>query len=155
MHRGSKSRFTQWAGTLMLVVAAGGSTGCLTFEQRWEDARIYDVPAGSIQGRWQGEWRSDTTDRQGPVRCILTPVRGGRYEARFDTRFARFVPQEHRVILVGEERGGLWRFRGESNLGWWTGGVYTYQGQVSPDRFFATYTSAQDSGEIEMTRPAS
>jgi hypothetical protein len=128
-------------------------TGCMTFDQRWEEARVHHVPAGSIQGRWQGEWSNHTTGRSGSIRCILTPLKSGRYEARFDTRFAGVVPQEHRVVLAGESRGGLWRFRGEQNLGWFSGGVHEYAGQISPDRFFSTFSSLKANGEVELVRP--
>jgi len=47
----------------------------------------------------------------------------------------------------------VWQFQGDENLGWLAGGVYHYEGRVSPTNFHSTYRSKYDHGTFEMGRP--
>ncbi len=62
-------------------------------------------------------------------------------------RFSYAVP------LQFEQRDGVWQFTGEENLGKMAGGVYRYEGHVSPTNFFSTYQSKYDHGTFQMRRP--
>lgn len=128
------------------------ASGCLSFEKRWKESAHYMTPPGSIAGRWHGNWTSEEHNRQGGLRCIITQLRGGDYEARFCTMFAWIIPWECTVGISGKTEGGLLHFSGKQNLGFLWGGIHNYEGKAGPDRFFATYTSGSDEGSVEMTR---
>lgn len=143
--------------TLLLVAlaAAALSGGCSRFHRDWESRLQLDRanrPEG-MAGCWSGTWTSETNGHHGGLRCIMTPRGDGRFSARFRATYCGILPFEQTVLLSAEERGGLWRFRGEENLGWLAGGVFTYEGEASGDRFMSRYTSASDRGVFEMARP--
>jgi len=56
-------------------------------------------------------------------------------------------------LRVTREPPGPFNFQGEADLGWWGGGVYSYDGQATPANFFSTYKSRYDRGSFRMTRP--
>lgn len=133
---------------LALLTAVGG---CSTFNRDWNEA-MRRQHAG-VGGCWSGTWASESSGHQGNLRCIMTPRDGNAFTARFRATYCGLLPFEQSVVLTGADAGGLWRFRGEQDLGWLAGGVYHYAGEASPDKFMARYTSANDRGVFEMTRP--
>ena len=56
------------------------------------------------------------------------------------------------VALVREQLDR--RLRGSKDLGFLFGGIYRYEGRVTPVSFLATYDSSYDTGRFEMRRPA-
>jgi hypothetical protein len=136
-----------------LLLAAGVLmfAGCSGFNRQWDDAQGLD--STGLSGRWTGTWTSESTGHQGRLRCIVTPRGGEAYDARFHAIYCGIIPFESSVRLTAVERGGMWRFRGEKDLGWVAGGAYTYEGEADSEKFMARYVSAKDRGAFEMTRP--
>ena len=57
------------------------------------------VEAASPEGRWRGNWTSQSTGHQGPMRAVIRPQSDGSYSARFYGRFLVVVPFTYRVDL--------------------------------------------------------
>jgi hypothetical protein len=56
------------------------------------------------------------------------------------------------VTLHAEVDGDIWRFRGQEDLGFFSGGVYTYEGRTDGEEFYSTYDSLLDKGIFQMKR---
>jgi len=77
------------------------------------------------------------------------------YEARFKATYWKIFRVGYDVALLVERKpDGSFRLSGENDLGWWGGGVYHYEGDVSSTNFAATYRSRYDHGTFQMQRPA-
>ncbi|MCB9850374.1 MAG: hypothetical protein H6817_06680 [Phycisphaerales bacterium] len=139
---------------LHLIFAVGllSAAGCSTFNDDWEAYTSQSRSGAAPVGRWQGTWTSATTGHTGPLRCIVSPMTNECVSARFRAVYAGFIPYERTITLCGADRGGLWRFEGEEDLGGLAGGVYRFDGEASWERFFTRYTAAADRGEFELTR---
>jgi len=141
---------------LATIVAVLLLCGCCSFNRAWNKAgRTPPPPADSIEGRWEGRWLSDVNGHTGRLRCVLT--RGGNntntYTAHFRATYWKIFRYSYKADFPFEPREGVWHFLGDKNLGWLAGGVYHYEGRVSPTNFYSTYRSKYDHGVFEMTRP--
>jgi hypothetical protein len=138
---------------VLALVLALFASGCSTFYRDWDRAAGQLPPPDSIAGRWEGAWTSDVNAHTGRLRCLLNRENDTSYRARFRATYWKIFRFSYAVSLAVEERGGTWRISGEENLGKMAGGVYRYEGQVSPTNFHATYSSKYDHGTFEMKRP--
>jgi len=136
---------------VVFAAFALAASGCSLFNRDWENAKA--LHSQGLGGRWSGTWTSETTGHHGKLRCIAVPQGENVYEARFHATYCGILPFQQTVRLTTVDRGGLWRFRGEEDLGWLAGGIYTYEGETSGERFMARYTSVKDRGVFEMSRP--
>lgn len=135
---------------LWLVLVA---SGCSTFNRDWDRAAGQVPPVNSIAGRWEGAWTSDVNAHTGRLRCLMTRESDTSYRARFRATYWKIFRYSYAVSLAVEEHEGTWQLNGEENLGKMAGGVYHYEGSVSPTHFHATYRSKYDHGVFEMQRP--
>jgi hypothetical protein len=126
--------------------------GCSSFNRDWKRAAAAP-PADAISGRWEGTWSSDKNDHTGELRCLLEPISGNSYRARFDSTYQNFIHFKSTVVLNGEMTNGVFRFSGEAKLPWWAGGVYDYAGGITAKSFFSTYHCKYDHGTFQMRRP--
>jgi len=146
--------------TLATVCAALLLCGCSAFNYEWRQASKKSTPANSIDGRWEGRWLSHSNGHTGRLRCLVTPVETNRFDAKFHAVYShsRFtwlsLRFSYTVRLHSTESVDGVTFRGEENLGPLAGGIYTYEGDATPARFFSTYRSKYDHGVFEMSRPA-
>jgi len=136
--------------TLLLAIFA---SGCSTFNRHWDRAAGQLPPADAIAGRWEGAWTSDVNGHTGRLRCLLTRESEASYRAQFRATYWKLFRFSYAVSLAVAERDGVWRLNGEEDLGKMAGGVYRYEGQVSPTNFDATYSSKYDHGVFKMQRP--
>jgi hypothetical protein len=127
--------------------------GCSTFNRDWKKAAQQNVPVGSIEGRWDGKWLSDVNGHTGRLRCLLTRETDSSYEARFRATYWKVFRFSYSVSLRFEQKDVTWHFTGDENLGKLAGGIYHYEGQVTPTNFFSTYWSRYDHGTFQMQRP--
>lgn len=127
--------------------------GCSTFNRDWKSAAATTEPVDGIQGRWQGAWLSDVSGHTGRLRCLLTRDAAGRYQARFHAKYKKILSFGYTVPLTVEATNHAFRFHGEADLGWYAGGLYHYEGQVSPTVFLSNYRCLADHGTFQMTRP--
>jgi len=106
----------------------------------------------SLNGRWQGTWKSKVNGHHGTLRCLMQEIEPGLYSAWFDSTFLRVVHFKSRTELRTERKGDHWQFEGEKDLGWWVGGLYTYRGEASPLDFQSTYHCKADHGLFTLKR---
>jgi hypothetical protein len=76
----------------------------------------------------------------------------GTYSAAFTAIFATIFTHKSKVTLTAEPDGARWKFKGEKDLGFFSGGVYTYDGYSDGTEFHSTYDSTFDKGTFEMKR---
>ncbi len=138
-----------------LVLPALLLCGCSTFNRDWNRAAQNPVPVNSVEGRWDGTWLSDVNGHTGRLRCLLVREGENRHQARFRATYWKVFRFSYTVPLQveAEVRDGAWHFTGEEDLGKLAGGVYRYEGHVTPTDFFSTYRSEHDHGTFQMRRP--
>lgn len=149
---------------LAVVFAALVLAGCASFERDWKAAERRPelrrfTGSDAFTGRWDGRWTSAkhrTGDGYagGRLRCILTKLDDRRYEARFKANWMIFA-SSYRTVFNVQPRGRALHLDGEQKLSMFGGGLYKYEGYVTPERFTACYDSNYDSGTFEMRRPQS
>ena len=134
------------------AAAAFFATGCSSFHREWKAAAKNPPVAGSVEGRWEGTWRTDN-DHHGRLRCVLTKQSEDQWRASFHAKFLKIFSYAHAATLRGRETNGVVELRGEAALPKFGGGLYTYEARVTTNEFFSTYTSKKYRGTYEMTRP--
>lgn len=123
--------------------------GCSSFNRKWKAA----ADQGNFNrtaSRWEGSWRSGKNGHHGQLRCLLTPESSTNSRAHFKATYWKIFRATYQVEFTGELRDGVWQFSGTEDLGWFAGGVYSYEGRVSPTNFFSTYKCKYDHGTFEM-----
>ena len=79
----------------------------------------------------------------------------GKYHARFKATYWKIFRIGYRVEMSVEPHpDGVFKLSGENDLGWWGGGVYRYEGDVTATNFLSTYRSKYDHGTFQMKRPS-
>lgn len=140
--------FYRLAAIWLLAVAAG----CSKFDRQWSEAMAKPILSGSIEGSWQGGWASDG-GHTGQLRCIVRQIATDQYRAYFHATFWGFLQSHHSVTLMAHHKDSVIDVVGDKDLGYWRGGVYHYEGHITPEKFAATYKSGYDQGTFSMTRP--
>src|SRR5262245_49218762 len=97
-------------------------TGCSTFNRDWKAAAQTAAPADHLQGRWDGTWLSEENGHTGRLRCLLTKNTDGKYQARFHAKYCKIFSFGYTVSLEVAEADGVYRFKGDADLGWYAGG---------------------------------
>jgi hypothetical protein len=127
--------------------------GCSSFNRDWKAAAVTTAPGDDVEGRWLGAWLSEVNGHTGQLRCLLSRDTSGRYQARFHAKYRKIFSFGYTVPLTVEATNRVFKFQGDADLGWYAGGLYHYEGQVSPTNFFSTYRCAADHGTFQLTRP--
>jgi hypothetical protein len=122
------------------------------FERAWRDYKPTTGAARNIEGRWLGEWVSDETGHSGELKCLLSRVRPNELEAKFLATFRGFFRVGYGACLGAEEMREGFRLRGQSDLGSLAGGIYYYEGEVTPGEFKCTYRGEYDQGIFRLKR---
>jgi hypothetical protein len=143
-------------GSAVLALLAATSlfaAGCSTFNRDWKKAAA--TPAGNtlLEGRWEGSWRSDVNGHTDRLRCLITKLDQGLYQARFHAKYRKIFSFGYTVPLRAENTNGQVHFSGEADLGSLAGGLYKYKGHAEATNFFSTYTCKYDHGTFQMGRP--
>jgi hypothetical protein len=126
--------------------------GCSTFQNDWERLAQAPAPQG-VEGRWEGTWKSEASGHRDRLRCILEKTGDGIYLARFHANYQKVLNFHYDVPLHAARHDGGLYFSGEANLGWYAGGRYHYDGNVTLTNFFSTYRCRSDHGTFQMNRP--
>ncbi len=137
-----------------LTALALALTGCSSFNRDYKQALLKGEPKNSIEGPWIGTWDSDKNSHHGELRGIITQVEGNTYETRFKAKFWGIFTYTSAAQFAMEPHNEGFEFFGTKKLGWLAGGEYTYEGRVSPEKFFSTYQNKWDNGTFEMERPS-
>jgi hypothetical protein len=128
--------------------AAGLSASLSTTRSATQAALRGDL----LEGNWAGRWTSGSSDMDGELRCQVTKLEGGDYEAKFDATFLKVLNHQSTVTLKVREKGDSWKFDGEKDLGILNGGIYQYDGLADGEEFVCTYDSSMDKGVFRMKR---
>ena len=136
-------------------------SGCASFNRDWSQASHQAAVRRSdpFGGAWDGQWTSEKhrlpsgDAAGGRLRCLFTRIDDRHYQARFHANWL-FFATGYEVVFETTKRGKVLTFQGEQNLGAIFGGIYRYQGRVTPSHFSATFASRFDHGRFEMSRPA-
>ena len=128
-------------------------TGCSSFNSDFKAQSVSYVSAYDIKGPWEGTWRSEVSQHHGELRCLVTARADGKYDARFQAKFWKHLSFRYTAVLEAQKSGESWKFQGQSDLGKLAGGVFRYDGEVTPAHFFSKYESKKDHGIFEMKRP--
>ncbi len=128
-------------------------TGCSSFNREYKAGMAQPIPTSDISGPWEGRWVSDKNGHTGKLRAVLRQSSAEEYDAYFHATFWKIFRSSYRVPLKYKEEDGRTTISGEQDLGWLSGGVYTYEGEATPTRFFSTYKMKYDHGTFEMKRP--
>jgi hypothetical protein len=129
--------------------------GCSSFNREWRNAAELPASSSSLVGRWEGSWQSEANGHHGSLRCIVGQEPDGACKARFHAIYGKMLNFGYTVPLKVAETDGSFQFSGKANLGWWAGGVYTYEGEVRDANFHSTYRCKYDHGTFQMTRAPS
>ena len=144
-------KMTQAICALMLGMAA---TGCSTFNREWKMAATEPRPVNDITGPWEGSWNSDKNGHSGNLRCLLSKIDDTHYRARYKATYRKIMRFGYTLAMnVKHGTDNAYNFQGEADLGWWAGGVYHYEGQITSTNFVSTYKSKYDQGTFRMKRP--
>ncbi len=145
-----KSSSARYLVVIAFALALSGCAG--EFDRAWRAAERR--PAGdALAGRWDGTWRSEKhKSAGGRLRGVMIPLGKNAYRAEFKANWLVFT-SAYSVDFRTERRRGELHFQGEHDLGRLYGGVYTFIGRATPDRFLASYDSSYDRGTFKMSRP--
>ena len=137
-------------GLLALVLVL---SGCSSFNRDFQKALLKSTSNNSIEGPWLGSWLSDKNGHHGELRGIITKLDGTTYETRFKARFWKLFTYTSEAQFEMQPHSDGFEFFGTKQLSWLAGGEYTYEGRVSPEKFFSTYQNKWDNGTFQMERP--
>jgi hypothetical protein len=111
------------------------------------------APTGDLLvGKWEGTWKSSVNDLDGKLTCTIHKTLDGKYAAAFSATYAVILTHKSNVVLTAEPDGARWKFKGEKDLGFFSGGVYTYDGTSDGTDFVSTYDSKYEKGTFTMKR---
>jgi hypothetical protein len=138
--------------SLSRAVPLGLAAVCLTscfspkFNAEWRKADN----SGAGTQRWAGRWESDR-GTGGRLRALVEkPDRGG-MNVYFEAGWHGFTTA-YPVALRTEAKDGGFKVSGEHRLKSFVGGgMYTYDGSLSREKFSVRYSSSYDSGTFALS----
>jgi len=136
-------------GLFLLMSMLGG---CSSFDKNWNAFPAEHNDGIGVIGRWYGTWTSEASGHTGELRCIVTPKSDGAYLAEYHATFMGALSAGYETTFKPRYVGGRFQFEGTQDLGFMAGGVYTYDGEVDGDEYFANYRSKNDQGVYRMQR---
>ena len=134
----------------LLHLFAPLTANCSDFKEQW--AQAANPVAGSVAGRWQGEWISSVSGHRGPLRCVVDPVDPQRWRMAFRAEYGKIFRACYATEFTVVDEGGRWTFSGGSNLGALAGGTYEYRGAATAEALTCSYKSARDHGEFRLRK---
>ena len=143
-------RFPQLTLLFTVLLIAGG---CSSFNREWNKAGELPPPSDDMTGRWQGTWKSEASGHTDKLRCIVTRGESGFYQAQFHAKYHGILSFGYTVPLKVEKTNDTFQYSGEADLGSMAGGTYQYKGHANATTFFSTYSSKDDHGTFQMSRP--
>lgn len=145
----------------LLLLLAFALTGCSSFSSKWSSLEAQPLAPIGASGRWEGKWISEVSGHEGRLRCIVeksqntktTDAAASDYLFMFSAKWGPGIVSDYDIQMkVQPAPDGGMAFEGDMDLGLFMG-VYRCKGRIVGDRFTATYTSDQDHGTFEMSRP--
>lgn len=117
------------------------------------------LPAGRAEGGlrsrgpvYSGTWKSNTTGHQGTLRVRVLEQGSSTYRVRFSGTFLGVVPFVYStpMTVTGRTPDGGVTLYGQSQLPIF--GDFRSQAYMNGGQFTATYSSARDQGQFNMSR---
>jgi hypothetical protein len=133
------------------LLFAASLCGCSTFNRDWRRAAVAPQAENSLEGRWEGRWRSDEGGHHGELRCLMSRQSDSVYQARFRAAYGRLLHFSYTARLEMQRHDIGWEFDGEADLGK-LGGIYYYEGRATLTNLISTYRSKYDHGLFELNR---
>ena len=146
----SMSLCRPWLGLVCCLLMAG----CSSFHRDFHAQSSTVHSPESIEGAWEGTWKSDTCGHHGKLRGIVSIHADRGTSARFRATWAHILTGEYSIPIQVVSQPGREFFSGTAHLGRWVGGLYSYEGYVASNRFFSEYRCSSDHGTFQMERPA-
>ncbi len=147
---GEKNRIFPRPGAALILFLALLSGGCVSpgFRKAWKTA-ANSTPSGSQ--RWEGRWESlRRPGVGGHLRAVVEPAVDGRVQTYFEARWLCFL-SAYKVSLDAKPGRKGTVLKGEQILPAWVGGgLYTYEGLLSPQELRAEYDSHHDRGVFSL-----
>ncbi len=155
------TRMMKIAALAAVLLLSNCSTG---FNRGWRltlaEGRTASGP--DITGAWQGTWRSEVNGHSGELRCMVSRQFAAtctfeedsyrfHYHANFMKLFSATYAVKHQVRRT---KSGF-TFSGDQAIPGVGGGLYHYEGKVTPEDFRATYRCKSDHGVFELKRSPS
>jgi hypothetical protein len=145
---------------LLTAISVTALTGCAgdTYHQKFGVARAIPVPdQDPIVGAWEGTW-TDASGHTGKLKAIVTPLEGDTYQADFyATFFNDWFEHLSTAEFKGKRIGNKLVFSGQKDLGKLAGGVYHFEGYITPAYFNVDYRTgccaSEGGGTYELRRP--
>ncbi len=108
--------------------------------------------AESPVGRWKGQWNSQSTGHQGPMRATIRRNGEGGYDARFSGRFFVVIPFTYKVSMqpVLDTMGNV-HLVANKPLGPMLGS-YRMDSMVMGNSLLGSFSAAKDTGTVSMRR---
>lgn len=145
--------FNRFLPALATVILLALCPGCSTaFHRDWNAASSGPVSQDSIEGQWEGTWLSGKNQHTGKLKCAVDRTHGKNHRFHFRATYWKLFRYSYALSFRVEERDGKQQFSGYEDLGALAGGVYHYDGTLTPDQFSATYSNKHDFGTFEMKR---
>ena len=135
----------------VLLLHVTSSVGCSTYHREWTQAR--QRPLNGFEGAWDGQWISDVNGHKGRLRCVIEPVSKTQYRAKFKAHYWGILRYRYTALLDVATTDAAQTFKGDANLGYLAGGVYSYEGSSTSTEFHSTYKRRYDHGRFELKRP--
>ncbi len=149
----------------ILLLALSMLPACsIGYQSRWKEEALSmktQEPA-SLEGAWEGTWKSIKSGHQGKLKAIVERRAAGQdapgttyaftYRATWGSLLSGVFKAEHLATPSKTNKGTL-ELSGQKDLGR-LGGVYSFTGTATPSTFHADYTSSLDHGVFELKRPA-
>jgi hypothetical protein len=135
---------------LLAVLAASLGACSSNFDAKWQAAGRRPA-TDPYSGRWAGEWKSTRGTHHDRLECILTKETPAHYTADFHAHWHGLSSSYTVGFATATARDGL-HIKGQQDLGKLQGGVYKYEGVVTPAKFEARYESWYDTGVFELHR---
>ena len=145
--------------TLLLATLAGAgvwlvgkTTGCAVTPEGFRTAAPPAQPTDLLAGAWEGTWSSKSKPLHGRLSAIIEKTPAGDYRANFLSQNPLGSDDKSVCLFHISDRGPVWKFHGQEDLGLLKGGTYTYLGSVDGQKFLCTYDSVFDPGTFQMQR---
>ena len=138
---------------LVLLFFLLAAPGCSHFASDWNGVSKAVEP-GAVDGQWTGTWTSETGHGSSDLKCLLTTTAPDRYLAQFHAAYWSIFHFDQTVTLVTtSNQNGHLLASGDADLGFFAGGVYHYDADITPTHFTAAYSSSADHGKFDLHRP--
>jgi len=106
----------------------------------------------NLNGNWSGNWKSELSGHEGPLKAKFTVSGETKVQARFTGRFFKIVPFKFNVSLdVVSQKDGVTKLQGKQDLGRALG-VYHYDVTYKGNEFIAKYKTDKDKGVFSVSK---